>query len=252
MSNVFLACPTYNGQLDFATARSLYHTASQNHRVHVMAGAASLLTANCNALWCMALNNRAHLTWFAMLHADIEPEHWWLDKLIAEAEAHQADLMSAVVPMKNFDGLVSTAIARPGGDSHIFCRLTMQQVRHPLFPDTFGIHEAADALEQLPPPLQVRDVPREALLANTGCFICRLDRPWSEQVWFSLVDGIEKVNGLWQHVTLSEDWVFSGRVARHGGKVMATRTVSLAHRGITAFESTNVWGHPRDIHNLPE
>jgi len=247
-SNVLLTCPLYDGRLDAGTARSLWLSASQVHRVSVLPLGNSLLAANCNALWCHGLNNRvaANLNWFAMLHADIEPEHWWLDKLIAAAEEHDADLMSAVVPIKDLRGLTSTAIAQPGSRFRQFCRLTMAQIRHELFPATFGIQEAADALERLPAPFRVTNVPREALLVNTGCFVCRLDQPWCERVWFAMHDGIEHVGGRWDVLQQSEDWVFSRKVAAEGGKVMATSTIALVHIGSGQYLSTQDWGQARD------
>ena len=45
-----------------------------------------------------------------MLHDDVVPEAFWLDKLIAELELHSADVMSAVVPVKSGNGLTSTAV----------------------------------------------------------------------------------------------------------------------------------------------
>jgi len=246
---VFLACPLYDGRLDAGAARSLFSTASQQ-RLHVIPApqTASLLSANCNSLWCAALNAReeSNVKWFAMLHADIEPDWWWLDTLFAEAERHGADLLAAVVPLKDGTGLTSTAIARPGSRYLPFCRLTMRQVRHELFPETFGIVEAADALERLPGELRVAGVPREALLVNTGCFVCRLDRPWCERVWFTINDAIEQVNGKWAVKTQSEDWTFSRMAAEQGAKVMATRILPLAHKGSGQFHSTLAWGYPSD------
>src|SRR5262245_13324495 len=110
MASVFLACPQYEGKLSGETARCLWETPSQKHTVRVGTSSFSLLAYNCNALWCLALNNQRSLglEWFAMLHADIVPEPWWIDKLIAEAERHGADFMSAVVPIKNHSGVTST------------------------------------------------------------------------------------------------------------------------------------------------
>jgi|SRR5262245_13569979 len=248
-ANVFLACPLYTRDIDFAAAKALWKTASKIHRVEVCKQKASLLTLNCNILWCSALNYRStmNFTWFAMLHADIEPCDWWLDTLIEQADKHGADMMSAVVPIKDFTGMTSTAIARPDSSYGNFCRLTQTQVRNPLFPDTFGIAEAVDALAGLPDPFRVPDAPKSALLVNTGCFVCRLDRPWCEKVWFEQSDAIEMRQGLWSPLYQSEDWNFSRRVAENGGKVMATRLVNLMHVGVAEFHSNGVWGQPRDV-----
>jgi hypothetical protein len=196
----------------------------------------------------MALNTRQanDLQWFAMLHSDIGPEPYWLDKLIAEAEKHGADMLSAVVPIKSQDGLTSTAILKPGEPFGAFMRLTMSQVRHPAFPDTFDIHMAVDALASLPEELRETDLPREALLVNTGCMVLRLDRPWAdERLWFDDLNGIIRVNGELHPVCKSEDWNFSHRVAQEGGKVMATRTIKLTHRGTTDYPSDQIWGLSR-------
>src|SRR4051812_1607979 len=107
MANVFLACPTYDGTLSTLTARNIWGTATQQHRISPLSEGLSLLPWNCNRHWCAALNHRRsdQLQWFAMLHADVAPEPWWLDKLIAEAEKQGADLLSAIVPIKDERGL---------------------------------------------------------------------------------------------------------------------------------------------------
>ena len=57
----------------------------------------------------------------------------------------------------------SAAISTPGNRYAYYCRLTQHQIWHPQFPETFGINEATSALEQLPDPYRVSEVPREAL-----------------------------------------------------------------------------------------
>jgi hypothetical protein len=232
------------------TARSMFATASEKHRVYTAVGDFSLVSLNCNRLWCMALNTRQanDLKWFALLHADIGPERFWLDKLIAEAERCNADLLSAIVPIKDAEGLTSTAVLKPGGPFGAFTRLTMAQALHPSFPDTFDVHTAVDALANLPENLRLLNLPCEALLVNTGCMVLRLDRPWAdERVWFDDLNGIVRINGELQAICKSEDWNFSHRVAQVGGKVMATRIIKLTHRGVTDYSSAQVWGKPRDL-----
>ena len=140
-----------------APLRAVWCHGTREHRFDVAQSSTSLITMNCNTLWCTALNMRAshELQWFAMLHSDVEPVEWWIDKLIAEAEKYGADMMSAVIPLKNFTGSTSTGIANAGKAFNQFCRLTQSQVRHPSFPETFGINEAVDALAALPEPLRV-------------------------------------------------------------------------------------------------
>src|SRR5689334_24495540 len=84
MSSVYIASPLYDQRLDSGTARSLHGTATKAHRVYIASLTSSLLANNCNVHWCTALNHRAShdLQWFAMLHADVVPDAWWLDTLI--------------------------------------------------------------------------------------------------------------------------------------------------------------------------
>jgi hypothetical protein len=216
--------------------------------VGVLPLASSLLASNCNKLLCAALNLREadQLEWFAMLHSDIEPETFWIDRLIELADQQGADLMSAVVPVKNRSGRTSTAMARRGSRLGTHCILTQKQVRHPSFPDTFDVHAAAEALERLPGEMRVADVPREALLVNTGCMVYRLSQ-WRLGVKFEQLDDIVEVNGRYQELSLSEDWSFSRRVAEHGGKVMATRLLKLTHWGKADWRSEEVWGDERVV-----
>jgi hypothetical protein len=249
MANVYLACPTYDGTLTSLTARAVWGTAAREHRVLPASWDFSLIPVNCNHHWCAALNTRAanQLEWFAMLHSDIGPEPWWLDKLIAEAIKYGADLLSAVVPLKNEEGLTSTAILKPGGLFGVFHRLSLAQVLHPEFPETFDVGAAVEALARLPGDLRDEGLPRDALLVNTGCMVMRLDRAWAdERLYFADLNGIEKVNGELRAACKPEDWYFSHRVAQEGGRVMATRAIKLTHRGVTHFPSYRVWGQPRD------
>jgi hypothetical protein len=170
--------------------------------------------------------------------------------LIAEAEKHNADFVSAAIPIKeirgNAAGTTSTAISWPGEPFRQSARLTLAQVNHKSFPTTFDIHAAADALENLPPELRLENVPREYLLANTGCMVCRLDRPWCEKVWFDNPNRIEKINGKWQALCRPEDWYFSQRIQEEGGKVMVTKAVHVKHWGLFDYDSREVWGRNRD------
>lgn len=254
MSKVFVAVPTYGHGITWGAAKAIWRAGSREHRFEVASASASLITLNCNTLWCTALNRRGEheVEWFAMLHTDVEPAEWWIDVLIAEAEKYGADMMSAVIPLKNETGSTSTGIANAGSAFGQFCRLTQSQVHHPLFPETFGIVEAVEGLERLPEPLKILGAPREVLLVNTGCFVIRMTKPWAEQVWFEQTDAIEQKNGAWGPVSQPEDWNFSRKVAAVGGKVMATRLVNLIHRGEISYRSDQVWGQPRDLAGIPE
>lgn len=253
--NVFLGTLTHNGQLDFRMARIFYSFASRERAMLQKVQQTSLLASGCNSLWCDALNARAkdNLKWFVLLHADIAPEMWFIDKMIDIAETHDADVLSAVVPIKDHSGVTSTAISGPD-DFRRLTRLTQKQINHPAWPATFDIHMAKKAFEHLPheyciPALGLRDDNR--LLVNTGCMLARLDRLWCSEAHFTINDRIEQAIGgnyYWQ--VEPEDWFFSRRVAELGGKVFATREIVLEHFGTINYLSNKAWGENVDPSTL--
>jgi hypothetical protein len=247
MSKVYLVTPLYDGRAHFKAANAMFLSASRRHSVQAFYVEGSLLPYQCTLAWANALNARdgdPQFEWMAMLHDDIAPSDLWVDTLIGEAEKHGADFVSAVVPVKNELGHTSTALWCPG--SPVEClNLTTGQVNHPDFPDTFGASEAAEALACLPEPFRIEGVPGGILLANTGCMVCRLDRPWCDSVWFDNRTRMTKTDGKRTVQRISEDWFFSKGIAEQGGKVMATRKVAVIHYGQVGYDSTRTWGQPR-------
>jgi hypothetical protein len=243
MDNVFLAIPTYDHSIMVQTAQAAYTTPSAARKVIACTNAGSLLPSNHNALYTMALNEResAGIGWFAMLHADVVPEEWWVDKLIAEAEEHKADMMSAVVALKDDRGISSTAIA--GNDYwRQFGRLTMHQLHAEGFPQTFGMREACESLKRLDGPLRVPNCPLSRLLLNTGCCVLRMSHEWVEKLYFRQLNKIERLpNGKFQAYDFSEDWWFSRLVESFGGLCMATTKVRTTH-GLFRFPNDKAWG----------
>lgn len=245
---IFLASITHNGLIDHRMARSYYVTASRDYEIEWGMKQTSLLAGGCNELWCKALNNRVknNLKWFALLHADIVPEAWWLDKMVAIADQHGADLLSAVVPIKDSNGVTSTALASVESDFIRYTRLTQRQLWHQTFPETFDVDAAVRALQQLPRDLNMVVPTPTKLLVNTGCMICRIDQPWSDEIHFTINDRIERLFNQYIAQVEPEDWFFSRKVAESGGKVMATKLVKVEHIGATAFRSDSVWGADKD------
>lgn len=252
MANAFLACPTYDSTINAGTSAAIWCRASKAHSINVSIMGQSLLAKNFNELWCEALNQRTprNLKYFAMLHADIQPADWWLDSMIEELEKHDADIISGVVPIKDNRGVTSTAIANPLDQYQVFTRLTLRQCLHPSFPTTFTVNDACDALEKLPEDLRVTDVPRKALLINTGMWVCRFDRPWAEKLHFEIRDKIVKEKGLFRAKNLPEDWNFSYQLLANNLKVMATTAVKCIHFGVAQYGTTAVWGDEKDFSTL--
>lgn len=160
-----------------------------------------------------------------MLHADVEPEPHWVNKLIAQLLKYHADVVSVVVPVKNVFGLTSTAVDgyTTGGNLR---RLCMREVVE--LPETFS---AADLKTE------------RALLVNTGCWICDFTKPWVENVCFTVQDVVAKgTDGKWRAGVVPEDWNFSRDLHSWGCRVFATRAVKVAHRGTGEWGNQTPWG----------
>lgn len=214
---VLIGVPTYDGNVNFNCVSALTK-ATQTVKFDRMFVKHSVLTKTFNMLWAHALNERANgLTHFAMLHADIAPEDWWLDKMLRIMMKHGADVLSAVVPIKSHQGLTSTALET---DDEWACRrLTLREVyaMAPTFTD-------------------------DGLLVNTGLMLVDMRKPWVEQVCFRFEDDVIKRNGKWEAVSVSEDWCFSLMAKKYHARLFATREVALTHTGSATYPNTSAWG----------
>lgn len=191
----------------------------------------SVLELNFNRMWCEALNAKAFgFTHFIMLHDDVCPDAGWMDTLVDEIDRLEADVVSAVVPIKSAHGLTSTALAHDGQTRSVWRplrRLTMTEVFD--LPETFC---REDVTLEGPPTLFV----------NTGCWIADLRKPWAEKNVFRNVSrNIRGQDGKWKADCLSEDWAFSCDLSRWGAKVYATRKIPLYHEH-PAFHNRGPWG----------
>ena len=235
MRSIFLAFPSY-GHVEPAAALALVDATMTARAgagsLNICAKSISLLAMNFNTLWCEALNGReSHgYTHFVMLHADIAPAAGWLWTLLEELDRLDADILSAVVPIKDDLRVTSTAVldARER-DCH---RLSY-----------------AD-LEKLPASFDGRHWRGKKLLVNTGLMACRFDRPWVEKVHFTIHDSIEKgPDGIFRPYVMSEDWGLSIQAAELGCSVWATQKIPLKHLGGMAWDFA---GKPDPVLEIPD
>ncbi len=229
---VVLSMPGY-GEITAGASRAFWRaTQLPDDRVVHAYREGSLLAANFNALWCDALNlarSGRQVSHFAMQHADVEPQDWWLDTLIAELEARDLDVLGVAVPIKDPKGLTSIALQRPDGDTwRPLCRLTMTEVFR--LPETFTAEEVG-----------------HPLLLNTGLWVCRFNESWARKVHFTINDRIViDPEGRYVPQCEPEDWYFSRLCHELGLKVGCTRKVLLTHRGHASFTNGGAWGQPFD------
>jgi hypothetical protein len=212
--NIFLAVPCYGGI--YPEVAAAIQTASTQHNVAVQYLDGSNLPFTFQTLWNRALNSRATGRWdyFAMLHADISAPPGWLDRLVEEITAHDADVVSQVVPIKDDSGLTSTGVLNEAG---VVEQYSIDQVKW--MPETWSV--PAD---------------KGRLAINTGMWICDFRKPWVENITFHLhTDNRRLEDGTFQAVTLSEDWDASAAMHEMGLKVMATKRVAIKHFGKKAW-----------------
>lgn len=241
-NRVFMGLPTYNGWV--RCAKPFYATCTSDDNLIVVAQAeygTSALGKVFNMLWSQAITamEQGIATHFAMLHADIVPENNWLDALLEECDRLDADVVSAVSPIKDNKGLSSVAIDDPADPFQCLRRLTFRELEE--LPETFDAAAAG--------------FPANMLLVNTGCFVADLRKPWVTQcdadgvlkVFFTIQDTIrrsqrEGQHGRWEVGMNPEDWEFSRRVQRLGGRVYATKKVRLRHFGEQGYPNWGGWG----------
>lgn len=229
--SVFVACPNY-GMYSPETVISLINAARVTPQLDVQFKRSSLLTMNCNVLWCQALNDRPKVTHFIMLHSDIAPTSPnWILALVEEQQRCGADVLSVVAPVKDGRGVSSTAVVDTATGK--FIRLTMTQLA--ALPATFDSTTAG--------------YPGKALLVNTGLFICDFTKPWVEELWFSMHDHITCNNGVWEAMNFPEDWTFSLKCVQMGLKVCATKCLAVRHYGRKEYRNDEVWGEAIDPNN---
>lgn len=224
---VFLGMPGYGRQTE-AAGRALWFSCEDLNKPIVNYQKGSLLAMNFNILWCKALNMRRQgipIKYFAMLHDDLGPEDLWLDKLIAELEANDLDMLGVASPIKDENGLTSIALDMPGETWRPLCRLTMDEIYR--LPETFTEKDTG-----------------HPILLNTGCWVCRFDQEWNDKVYFTINDRIifDKQKDCYQPQVESEDWFFSRLCHEQGVRIGCTRKINMAHRGEMDFPNNVGWG----------
>jgi hypothetical protein len=211
---VFVALPTYNGWLKAQALRGLI-LAAAGVRFTYELGFGSLLTTNFNRLLCMARNTRPACPWthFAMHHADVSADPGWLDTLVAEMDRVGADVLSAVIAIKDDRRLTSTGTVCADGSVR---RLALKEVYR--LPETFSAQDL--------PRLGIR----APLVVNTGLFVCDFTKSWADEFVFRQADDVVRLpDGTFRPLNLPEDWGFSGWCNQRGLRVFATRKVPVVH-----------------------
>ena len=204
----------------FDATRAFWLPAARTRAVCVPFQSSSL-PSTFNDAWCAALNDQHGygFTHFAMIHDDVVPRGPWLDILMDEMAATGADVVAAVIPIKDRLGLTTTAIDTPGHEWFVR-RLSLTEIFQR--PETFT---------------------EPHLLINTGLWLCKLG-PWCRKTWFQQLHRIAETSQGLLPVQMSEDWDWSRMAARLGAKLYATRKVKLYHED-HEYHNHFAWGEQK-------
>lgn len=231
---VLVGLPTYDSKIDARLGLYLYGARRDNIQTDIKTRQLSALCWCFNHLWAQALNDKTY-DYFLLIHADIIPcaPVGWISKLVSEAETAKADLISVVSPIKNKDGLTSTALETAA-------HMTPRRV-------------SMTELMQLPQTFKAADVAKvygweghaeQRLLLNTGCLLVDLRRKRAilETMWFKTIDRMEQREGKFVPTFVPEDWDFSRQAIANGLTNAATRAVKLIHNGNADYMNDTAWG----------
>ncbi len=230
MARVLIGCPTYLYQVHARHEHSLIRCTHPNsgNSIDLAQVDSSACAMTMNGLWIQAIEmaEAGHISHFLMWHSDISTEPWFLDKMLVLMEKTGADVLSAIVPIKDTYGFTSTALDEPVGDFDPYFRvrrLTMHEV-HNNYPPTFT---------------------GDTLLLNTGLMLVDMRKEWTrdtDNVYFTLEDKIIRYRGRRMAAMMPEDWGFSRMARKKGAKLWATREVKLEHYGPAGYANDFAWG----------
>jgi hypothetical protein len=238
---VLLGIP-HSGQVVWEMSQAAWRC-SERHEVAVLALPTSLPTSCFNVLYSTALNKQEAgegVELFAMLHADLAPQGYWLDTLVAELLEKGGDLISAVNIIKDGRRLTSSGLAMPGVPWRPWRRFTVNELAK--FPETFNAPDIGSA-----------DL---VLLHNTGCWVADIRRPVfheeNEQgelrAFFTTNDRVVRKGPKreWAVEVESEDWFFSRCLHALNANTYITRKVRTYHYGLAEMDNFTPGGQDED------
>lgn len=215
---LLVGLPTYDGRRHNGLA--LWNMGRRLPNAVPLDGGGSLLAKVFNEILCDALQrrDRSEATHFLLMHDDIVPvETDWFGSMWKEFRRVDAEMMAAVVPIKDGRGLTSTGLET---ENNVVRRLTLKECdkRGPTFTDS-------------------------NLLLNSGLLLFDLRCDWVNSCYFHIDDKIHWHAGKPYAQCMSEDWNFT-RMARAAGaeRIYATTAVKLVHMGRQPFPSYGGWG----------
>ncbi len=226
----------YHSSIDRKSMQSAMHPVAPNSDIsaRIIPGRSSLLAHAFNDC-LVACHEMGGFDYFGMLHADVSCSDDWLGVMVRLLEKHRLDVLHTVIPIKDSNGLTSTAVAYSDDPWACVRRITTTELAK--LPETFDI----DALRECYDKNAIR------LLPNTGCIIMRNDDWLRDFPGFNIMDRISRHGDHWSSDVVPEDWNFGHWCARNGIKVGGTKAVlAVHHQAQGSFSNNEVWGQEVD------
>lgn len=232
-------------QVEDSSRRAAYLYASEmKYRVSAMPSLSSALCYGLNRPWAMMENDPEPFDYWAILHADVDPGIFWLDKCIERLERGGYDVMNACSAIKDDRGLTSTGFGSIQDDDYFIRRITMTELHE--LPETFDISHVIAQIGLDGFPAEKRPV---ALFPNTAVLVVKLKgddgkyKPWVKKFpGFQMKDWIDRSEGVAVARNVPEDWFFGQWAGKNGLRVGATREPSVEHFGSKNYTTRCPWG----------
>lgn len=246
MAKIFIGVPIHGGSVSAPTANSIVSAASGlQHEIQFQIVGLSLLARGFNTLFCSAY--KRDFDYFILLHSDIGvysniPGTSWADILVNRLRQLEMASVSVVSPIKNEQGVTSTALQLHKNNPYGMRRITVKE------------------LEKLPPQCILKEdvcklfnVPQEEagpLLINTGVLCMDLKNvDWFGLRWpgFHIEDCIAwNKQGVPDPYTTPEDWNLSRWLDRKKLSYCAISDLQINHLGSKSFTNFGNWGWDTD------
>ncbi len=233
--SVIIGIPCFDGKISALTVQTIFRTLPGPVEGIIFVSHNPIDRAS-TYLWHNALRT-GKATHFCMIHADvgIHPEDpnsmQWLEILLERMEKHNLDIISTVIPRKDWEGATSTGFDMADLSDPLDGRaLPLAALK--LLPQFFNLSDCQ----------QILHIAKDAkgLLFNTGLWLADLRKPWAKDVFFNAQVGLDTTKATPEVTALSEDWDFS-RWCRGGGlRVEVTQLFRILHEGTQLFDSQEV------------
>jgi predicted O-methyltransferase YrrM len=189
-----------------------------------------------SALTGFEAGNISHM---AFLSSDFSTQPGWLDVMMDEMDARDADLISVAAPLEEGNGVLSCGWGDPEVPLGLFRRFTMREVYN--LPPTFNVRQT--------------EYPDKFLLHGNACWVADLRKDVFRAVdpanglkaSFLNHSWVFKEGMMWYAGEEMPSWYWSRRLAELGAKTLITRKILLKRQITKEISNGEAWGVEKDF-----